>query len=294
MCVIIYNLWRILIKASYLPLLFSVIFSSIKPVAEKHAMLFAHGLADTHLQADNWKSSEKDNDKPCIFNGSITCKDFLDATTHFWRVNFPWTSLGQDNEMAVILETYEEIKAANPEQRFIFGGLSRGASTMLNFLATHKPEKVDAVVLEAPFSSMRDVAQNIVESCFLKNIPYLKEISPQLVGLIFWQYSDASIHPIDVVQKIDQNIPIIIISKEDDHLVPTKITRLIVEKLRSHGHKKVHHLIMNEGQHGKYILGNEGKRMQNVVQAFYKYYDLPHNKEQATKGAFAFAQTFHA
>ncbi len=283
-----------MIKQTYLYLGFIAVFGLIKASDPTHAMLFAHGLADTHLQADNWKPSKKDDNKPCIFNGSITCKDFLDATTHFWRVNFPWTSLGQDNEIAVIRDAYEEIKAKNKEQRIILGGLSRGASTMLNFLATHKPETVDAVVLESPFSSMRDVAQNIVESCFLKHVPYLKEISSQLVGLIFWQYSDAGIHPINVVQEIDKNIPIIIISKEDDHLVPTKITSLIVEKLRNHGHKKIHHLIMNEGQHGKYILGDEGKRMQNVVQAFYKYYDLPHNEEQAKKGSVDFAQTFHA
>lgn len=238
--------------------------------------------------------SSNDGGKPHIFDGPITCKDFLDATLRFWRVNFPWTSLGQDNEIAIVRQAYHELKMANPDQRFIFGGLSRGAATMLNFLATDKPEDVDAVVLESPFSSMRDVAQHIVESCFLTNIPYLKEISPLLVGLMFWQYSDAGIHPGDVVHQIDQNIPIIIFSKEDDYLVPTKITQIVVDILRNNGHKKVHHLVLHNGQHGKYILGSEGERMQNVVQAFYKYYDLPHNREQAEKGSDDFAQTFYA
>jgi pimeloyl-ACP methyl ester carboxylesterase len=271
--------------------LFSLIaFCSIKPTQNKHTMLFAHGLADTHLQANLWKPSKEK--KPYIFDGTICCKDFLDATTHFWRVNFPWTSLGQDNEIEVVRQAYLELKTSNPEQRFILGGLSRGAATVLNFLATDKPQQIDAVVLESPFSSMRDVAQNIVESCFLNNIPYAKEISPYLVGLIFWQYSDAGIHPINVIHEIDQNIPIMIISKKDDYLVPTCITQRIVDALKANGHTKIHHLVLNNGKHGKYILGDEGERMQNVVHAFYKQYDLPHNQLYALLGKEDFLKTF--
>ncbi|MEX0849766.1 MAG: hypothetical protein WD055_06045 [Candidatus Dependentiae bacterium] len=268
-----------------------VAFFSIKPAQNKHTMLFAHGLADTKEQAKLWGPST-DTKKPHLFDGSIVCRNFLDATTHFWRVNFPWTSLGQDNEIEIIRQAYQEMCLINPDQRFIFGGLSRGAAAMLNFLAIDKPQQVDAVVLESPFSSMRDVAQNIVGSCFLNNIPYVKEISPYLVGLIFWQYSDAGIHPIDVVQNIDPNIPIMVISKKDDYLVPTCITQHIVDALKANGHTKIHHLVLNNGKHGKYILGNEGERMQNVVHAFYKQYDLPHNELYAALGRKDFEKTF--
>lgn len=249
-------------------------------------MIFAHGLADTYRQAYNWHAKHKLN------IGEIIAENFPDATEQFWRVNFPWTSLGQDNEIESLKEVVESYQNEHPDKRIILSGLSRGAATVINYTALHQPQNVAALILISPFSSMRDIAKHIIKNSFLCNIPYAEEISRSLIGCIFWQYSDSGVHPIDVVTKIDHQIPILFVSLKNDHLVPCYLTKRLVEKLISNGHKKVHHLILENGQHGKPLADEEGKALQACIQAFSKFYRLPHDPDSAKSGQAIFAGTF--
>lgn len=276
-----------------MPIFFACLFSFFwlfSATEEPPTMIFAHGLADTYRQAYIWgKSTTKD--RPYLHDGEIITFNFPDSTEYFWRVNFPWTSLGQDNEIATLKETVDTFQQKYPEKKIILAGVSRGAATVLNYLALHQPKNIAAVLLESPFSSMRDVAQKIVSSTMLNAIPYAYEVSPYLVSCIFWQYSDNSIHPIDSIKKINTEIPIMFMSREDDYLVPSSLTQKLVDELYANGHTKTHHLQIKAGQHGKHILGPDGERMQCIVHAFYNYYNLPCVLEFAQKGMQDFLLT---
>lgn len=248
--------------------------------------IFAHGLADTHHQASLWQAAH-----PHLHIGPIVAPDFPDATERFWRVNFPWTSLGQDNEIATFKDAVEHYQSEHAGKKTILEGLSRGAATVINYTALYQPQDIGALILISPFPSMRKVAQNIIDNSRLKDIPYARELAPYAVGSIFWQYSDSGIHPIDVVTQIDPRIPILFISLEHDHLIPSHLTQELVDALVHNGHTRVHHLILKEGRHGKPIPGKEGKKVQRVTQAFLHYYNLPCNPHCARKGLKDFAAT---
>lgn len=253
---------------------------------EPLTMVFAHGLADTAKQAFLWQEAH-----PRMHEGALIAQNFPDATEQFWRVNFPWTSLGQDNEIAALKETIDAYQQKHSDKDKILSGISRGATTVINYAALHQPHDVKALLLISPFPSMRHVAQNLIKKTYLQNIPYAQEFLPYLVGCIFWQYSDSGIHAIDVVTQIDQNIPILFISLEHDHLVPSHLTQLLVDKLKDNGHTRVHHLRLHEGKHGKPIPGKEGEKMQNIIQAFYYHYNLSCNLESAKLGIQEFLHT---
>lgn len=253
-------------------------------------MIFAHGLADTHAQAYLWQKSAE-TDRPYLFNGQIITYDFPDATHRFWRVNFPWTSLGQENEISALKEIVEKTQLEHPESNIILAGLSRGAVTIINYLALYKPKGIAAVVLESPFPSMRHVAQHVIASSWLQHIPFIYDVCPHLISCFFWKYSNNGAHPIDLITSIDCNIPMLLISQENDYLVPSRLTQLLVDKLLVSGHKRIHHLKLTRGNHGKYIQGEEGLKMQRVSQAFFYYYGLPCDLKSAREGMIEFAKT---
>jgi hypothetical protein len=70
------------------------------------------------------------------------------------------------------------------------------------------------------------------------------------------------------------------------------MTQMLVDKLTATEHTRVHHLVLNEGRHGKPIPGKEGKHMQRCIQAFLKHYHLPHDAHYAKKGFRDFINTF--
>ncbi len=239
-------------------------------------ILFAHGLADTNRQAEPWRALAQGHT-----HTQVVAPNFPDATERFWRVNFPWTSLGQDNEIATIQQAHQAIA----DQPTILIGTSRGAATHFNFLALHKPKNIKAAIFESPYSSMSDVAQNIVERLGIDWIPYLKAMSPYMVGCIFWSYSYAGAHPIDMAKEIDTNIPLLFISSEQDHLVNVTLTKKLVQTLIDAGHTKVHHLCLTEGRHGKLSVDERSRDVcRHAIHAFYAHYNLPHDTHAAHQG----------
>jgi len=237
--------------------------------------IFAHGLADTATQA--FKYLEKD-----IILKPFETFNFPDATDRFFRVKFRCTSLGQDNEIARLHKAYQQY-TADKEEVILFG-LSRGASTALNFVATHQPQQVSALVLESPFDSIESIIKYQLPGLRLsineKNIAWGQSI----MSFIFAKYNPQGIQPIQVIDKIDKNIPILIICSKQDTRVPYTSSVEIYKKLVQSGHKKVHILILDCGKHSKILWDKQEHVYRNCVHAFYKKYNLPYMSAYADLG----------
>ena len=92
---------------------------------------------------------------------------------------------------------------------------------------------------------------------------------------------------------ITDDVPLLLVGSLRDGLVAPQCIIYLYKRLIERGHKKVHFLMLQASSHPCYMLDNiEDKELyESVVHAFYKHYNLPHNKEKAQIGAPLFAAT---
>jgi len=229
--------------------------------------LYAHGLADTQAQADNYQG--------VLFEGPVYTFDFPDATTQFWRVNFTKTSLGQRPEIEHLKNKLDDRLERDPEAKFVGIGVSRGAATWLNLMGSYAPEEVKALVLESPPDSMETAIG--------------AGLHPFVPG-IFMEYDTKGEQPRDTVHSIPKDLPILIICTKEDHLVPYAST-IELYRLLKEEHPNVHILVFESGRHAKFVLGKHRQTYRNVAHAFYKKYGLPYDKQAAKAGKKLFSAT---
>jgi pimeloyl-ACP methyl ester carboxylesterase len=252
--------------------------------------LFSHGLADTHKQAHQYLKSDKKPEKPYILDAPLVTFDYPDATDSFLRVNRTQTSLGQENEIQRLARAF----SANPakSEHTIVVGVSRGASTILNFMALYNPETVKAIILESPFDCAENVVKSLINNSRISWLPGAQKCAVGLIGFVFSKYKASGIHPIDHLHKIKTNIPILVVCSAKDKLVPPWSSINVYLGLKKSGNRTVHLLILPEGNHAKLITDPIiGKHYQNVAHAFYAHYKLPHNSLFAAEGKKFLAQT---
>ena len=194
------------------------------------------------------------------------------------------TSLAQENEIKTLANEYEKLK----HQKIVLVGMSRGASTILNFLGTHNSSAVVAAVVESPFDSILDTLTTLCQAAGVNWVPsIIKNSSP---NLFFGKFNPHGIFPIKVAHNINKELPILIIASLQDTLIPALNSALIYLKLIDCGHTHVHLLLLDKGHHA-YLLENDDAHLYlNVVHAFYKKYDLPHNQTFAAQGEAFLAQ----
>jgi hypothetical protein len=160
----------------------------------------------------------------------------------------------------------------------------RGSATIINFVALHQPQSIGALVLESPFDLVDNVINHILERFCLRWIPFSKKIAYKIAKKNFPLLNMNGVFPIYVVNKIPRTIPIIIIHSRRDKTIPINSSRNLYKELLVAGHTHVYILELASGQHGKLIEGLEGELYNNVVHAFYKKYNLPHNAAWAQSG----------
>jgi hypothetical protein len=107
-----------------------------------------------------------------------------------------------------------------------------------------------------------------------------------LAEFLFKKYSRYGIRPIDVLDDVSHELPILIICSKEDQLVPYHSSVALYQKLVQSGHTHVYLLRLEHGKHAKLLSGNDGEKYRAVVHAFYKKYNLDHNEIYAAKGEF--------
>lgn len=259
--------------------------------------LFSHGIADTHEQAFWYTKTNPAgtlNERYTI-PGRVFTFDFPDATEQFRLINFTKTSLAQGNEIIRLKQAFDEtlktVEQENePNKGIVLMGLSRGAAAALSFMGIYNPKEVKALVLESPFDSTFGIVQNILRNTCLDWIPGLHTIGHSLVECVFMQHNKDGITPLQAVDMIQEDIPILLISSEQDSLVPAPSTEMLYKALRKSGKKNTYLFRARTGSHAKILQGAEGEKYQAVVHAFYKKHNLPHSPFLAQRGAKLLAE----
>lgn len=280
-------------------------FQSINPAL--HRYFFAHGLAANKRQARLFAKEYAKKDGKLYLNENYIMQspgvtfdfpDSFNAIDPSWtgslrkivskviRGNYDKTSFGQDNEIKKLHTIYK--KAIADGEQLVFGGISRGASIFFTWSAVHFPANIAAAVLESPFASIADVINCKRKQLGLEFL-ISEDTGQAIMEFLFRQYNRHGIKPIDCVKNIDKNsplftTPVLIIASTSDDLVPWESSFALYQELKNAGHTKVHFLLLQKGKHGFLLSGQDGKKYQQIVHAFYKHYGLPFDEAIAEKG----------
>jgi len=259
---------------------------SIAPV-----YLFSHGLAGSKNQAYLYtKTTPKDGqtvtNKRYILDEPLVTFDYPDSTNRFWKVKRSITCLGQEHEIAELERHYDSIinNSETEEPHIVIFGISRGASAVVNFLGTDERPAIKAAIVESPFDSFLTVQRHLAKRIFLHWIPGIQAICRGITKIVFPKYASDGLHPIDAVKNIRKDLPILFVCSRQDELVHYLCTVNLYQELRQAGHEHAYILILNHGAHGHLLHTVVGTAYQNVVHAFYKKYNLPHDETLARHG----------
>lgn len=293
-------------------LLASILFFMHESYSTNNALfLFSHGIADSHKQAYQYcfcyplddlgtivyvnqqnLSQNQDhayNDRFIITTPFVTF-DYPDSTDRFYRINIRRSGLAQTIDINHLTWIFNKAYKKY-QQNIILMGVSRGASTIITFMGKEKPNHVAALILESPFDAMETVIAHKIKQARLHKIPGLQQLSHAIVSGVFFKYHMNGIRPIDLIAKIDKNIPILLICSREDTLVPSISTIRLYQALRNDNRSNVHLAIIPRGKHARIITGPDGDIYQNISHAFLKTYYLPHDEHKAKEGKSFFEKT---
>lgn len=202
----------------------------------------------------------------------------IEYTLNSPAINFFNINLGQNTDIEMLKNTYQQHLEKFPNQKVILYGTSRGAATVFNFMAKYRPAEVIAIVLEGIYD---EVDHLLKETC-----GYFNGIAHSFIRL-FTAYEANGISPIKSIKDFPKDIPILIISSKRDGTVPFPCAKNMYKQLKIAGHNNVHFLKLKNSSHDSYSFQNDKDRelYEQVIHTFYKHYNLPYDKELAEKGA---------
>lgn len=260
--------------------------------ASKPVYLFAHGLAATKKQVDILYNRFRDQSADALIYNKhwlidneqflVHAFNFDDALNDNGGINFKrhHVNLGQEADLASFDTAYKAIPA---DQDVVLLGLSRGAATILNY-GPRLGSNVKAIVLESPFDTLLSIIKSIARRIYF---PYNRHTRPFLLSAMnYWfpALDMEGIVPIQSVEFFPLDIPILFVHSAQDSVVSINSSRRLYAALRSRGHTNVYLLELPEGSHGKIIRGTCAQTYCNVVHAFFKKYNLPHDEQRAAHG----------
>lgn len=143
------------------------------------------------------------------------------------------------------------------DNNFVILGHSRGAEMALHYVGEYNPKKLQAMVL---FATPVSVGQVIKNKFFGQ---------PQKVS----KKTQKSISKIK-----NKSLPIILFHQKNDNVVTHQHSKLIYEFLKKQGFTNVYLVTLNTGNHND-LIDAHGYQ---VLQSFYKYYNLAHEEKYAT------------
>lgn len=182
---------------------------------------------------------------------------------------------------------YEHCKKY-PNTKVVMYGDSRGAATTFNLIALDHPQ-IACAVLEGAFDSI----PHLIKHCW-----HWKTKHASIEGLLhgFLKmctscYAENGPFPIDYVDKMPLDVPLLFVTSLADEIVPYQSTMRLYCRLKERGCYNVHLLVLSHSTHKEYMVGKDRDTYESCVHAFYRAYGVEHDKSIADKGQHIFEAT---
>ena len=158
----------------------------------------------------------------------------------------------------------------------------------MSFAGQYNPSCLKAIIAESPFDSIASIINVKLAQEGVKWIPnFIARTAPTIVCR---QYNPSARTPADWVINIGSSVAILLICSLPDKVVPARSTANLYLKLIQAHHPHVYLLLLDHGEHVNMLWDCDGDIYMYVVHAFYERYNLPYNKEYATRGAYYLTQ----
>ena len=190
-------------------------------------------------------------------------------------------SFAQDLDLQCLTTVYNATLTAYPDTDIVLVGDCRGAKAALSF-ATTQPENLKALVLISPFTSARELTEQIARN-HLSWLPYSSEILHKFFKMYFPNYDETKDNLTSIIGNIKTDLPIFIAHRKGDALVADATIQHLEHLLKETGHKHVHVLMINDKSAAHSRLAPV-LQCQQGVNAFLKKYGLPHDAVLAEQG----------
>lgn len=240
--------------------------------ANQIVTVFAHGLGANKTTAAFYQSALSNHG---FIDGNLEVFNFQDYKNMFT------SCLAQDDDIHTLDNACKKYRHA------ILVGVSRGAATITNYLGVMQPHNIAAAVVDSPFDMVDTVKDNV--SSRAGWIPGVNIAMQHIGNTIFSGYNPDGMQPITSAPHIPHTIPVLLVCSKKDDLIPHTSSVNLYKAMRNAGHPNVHLLILDHGQHGFTLWGQDGYLYRNVVHAFYKKHNLPHRAAWAQDGQQYFA-----
>lgn len=253
--------------------LFAFFCCSIASYADQQfTYLFCHGRGQSHLTANHYLASGLIPDKNALHRFNFS--DIKDNVFHPKQC-----ALGQRKDIETLKEVVHHVKKKssiehNQEANIILFGVSRGAATIINYAGKEKPTNIKAIIVESPFAHIDDALTSMYGFLSL-------ELKRKIFNYFHSVFDFNAEHPIDFVSQINPSIPVAFICSKADAIVPYESTMRLYKALKNAGHENIHLLVLESGEHARITYNAIYKQF---THAFYRKYNLPHNKTLADYG----------
>lgn len=207
-----------------------------------------------------------------------------------YTFNFSQANLGQWKDINCLCKTYKKHRLDYPNTDIVLYGDSRGGTTIFNFIATHKPQRVKAAILEGVFDNIGHCIKHFL---FSNKSPAQEEKIHNMLSFCIGNYDKNGICPRTLVNTISDDIPLLFVTSLKDGLVPPQSTMYLYTCLKARGFKKIHLLVLQKSLHPCYMIGDADDKnlYETVTHAFYKQYGLAYDEQKAIEGKKTFEKT---
>lgn len=237
--------------------------------------LFVHGLGGDCQQAYfyNRQFQASSVEEFNSFN-------FQDAP---YTINEKPSCLGQDADINALKAEYDKLVADGHSVNLY--GVSRGAATIIGFLARHQPKNVRCAVLESPFDDVESVVRNKLKTIGIGYIPVLGGMASAAITALavnmppvgIQNYSVYGINPRDCIKHISRDIPLLFIASEKDQLIPASSTTRLAAAIKKDRSDTATHekgplhcecLMTEHGEHANILNSKSGECLKPFIAKF--------------------------
>lgn len=265
-------------------IIFIIFAKTMSPVEIK--TIFAHGIVDGPSQINRFDQAIATKERVSV--------SFLDATNATgFGLNygiFMLTKLfGKHvNRSKMYMAQGPDINSlkkfinanGNSDSGIILYGCSRGAATIINYMAKNNNQEVKALVLDACPANMHEAIQ---PTLIKYGINPSRALS--IFTTLFPKYPKTNpTTPIGSIKNIEnKNLPILLIHSVDDTVVPFEHGLMLYQEFINNGFTNVHILSIPSGQHSFLLQDKKAQKSYlRTVHSFYKKYNLPFKESFAT------------
>lgn len=236
-----------------------------------------------------------------LYNTILTARNNRnDRTTHITTIDNNNTNnvmkpficldavnFAQENDIQALSVAYDAHVAKWPETDIVLYGVSRGAATAFNFLATTYQTKaiknVKAVVLEGCFDTIENVLRQQLP--LLHKTQKSSSLLFYLFARIYPSYDKNGINPRNAATTFPHEIPVLFVTSKRDAIVPPPCVYNIYNALKEAGHEHTYLLTLPTGPHHSMMSNEQDKSLyQAAVHNFYSNYRLAHDTTFACRG----------